>query len=377
MDLDRWIEHTLRIQSIPAPTFSETERAEYMKEALLRTGLSEVELDDLANVYARVAGGKAPPLIITAHLDTVFPIDTPLEATQSKRYLAGPGIGDNSVALAALIELAYDLLSEEVAGDVWLVANTGEEGLGNLRGMERVVDRFADCVSAYIVLEGMVFGHVYHRGLPVKRYRIRALTPGGHSWIHAGRASAVHTLMEIGSELLAVSLPEDPRTTLNIGCMQGGTTVNTIAATGHIDLDLRSDDPKTLASIARQVERLARSHRKPNLKIEVETIGERPGGSIAADHPLVRAACHALEQAGEKTIFLQAGSTDASVPLSRGIPAVCVGLTRGSGAHSLEERIEIDTLRRGYGALLDLIHASFFLDMPRDVRSAKGVGQST
>jgi acetylornithine deacetylase/succinyl-diaminopimelate desuccinylase-like protein len=366
MDLNRWIDHTLQIQAIPAPTFSEAQRAAYMKEAVVKAGLSEVELDDLGNVYARIAGGEAAPLVITAHLDTVFPLDTPLEATRSDRHLAGPGIGDNSVALSALIELAHDLPSAHLAGDAWLVANICEEGLGNLRGMKHVVERFADRVSAYIVLEGMVFGHIYHRGLPVKRYRIRALTSGGHSWIHAGRASAVHTLMEIGAELLSLPLPTEPRTTLNIGSMHGGTTVNTIAATGHIEIDLRSDTEEKLAALARQVERIAQSHRKPNLKIEVEEIGERPGGSIAADHPLVRAAYQAMEQAGEEIIHLQAGSTDASVPLSRNIPAVCVGLTRGSGAHSLEERIEIDPMPRGYAALLDLIHASFYLNAQQD-----------
>lgn len=362
MDLARWIEHTLQIQSVPAPTFSEGQRAQYLKHALLQTGLPAVEEDELGNLYAQIAGGKAPAIVVSAHLDTVFPHDTPLESVRSEQHLAGPGIGDNAVALATLIELAHDLPSAHLAGDVWLVANVAEEGLGNLRGMRHVVDRFEDRVSAYIILEGMVLGHIYHRGLPVKRYRIRAHTPGGHSWIHAGRPSAIHTIMQIGSELLAISLPAEPRTSLNIGCIQGGTTVNTIAASAHIEIDLRSEDPKTLASLARNVEKLARAQRKGNLRIDIEEIGERPGGSIPADHPLVRAACQALECAGEEHIFLQAGSTDANVPLSRHFPAVCVGLTRGSDAHSLSERIEIDPMARGYAALLDLIHASFFLE---------------
>ena len=374
MDLDRWIENTLQIQSIPAPTFSEAQRAQYLKDALLRAGLPDVEQDDLGNIYAHIAGGKAPALVVTAHLDTVFPLDTPIESARSEQHLAGPGIGDNAVALAALIELAHDLPAAHLAGDVWLVANVAEEGLGNLRGMHAVVDRFADKVSAYIVLEGMVLGHVYHRGLPVKRYRIGALTAGGHSWIHAGRPSAIHTIMELGTQLLALPLPDDPRTTLNIGHVKGGTTVNTIAAAAHIEIDLRSDDPEALASLARQVEQLARNHRKPGFEIEIEVIGERPGGSIAADHPLVRAACQALEEVGGETIFLQAGSTDASAPLSRGIPAVCVGLTRGSDAHSLEERIQIEPLPRGFAALLELIHASFFLDAARSAEAAHRPG---
>jgi tripeptide aminopeptidase len=363
MNLDRWIDNTLQIQSIPSPTFSEGRRASHMQAALSSAGLPDVEQDDLGNVYARIVGGKARALILSAHLDTVFPLDTTLTSSRSKRHLAGPGIGDNAVALAALIELALDLPSMQLAGDVWLVANTAEEGLGNLRGMERVVDRFSDDVTAYIVLEGMVLGHIYHRGLPVKRIRIRVQTPGGHSWIHAGRPSAIHTLMDIGADLAKVPLSDAPRTTLNIGSMQGGTTVNTIASEGHIEIDLRSEDSKELDALVRRVERIARSRRSRNVKVECEVIGERPGGHIPADHPLVRAASQSLADAGENMVFLQAGSTDASVPLSRGIPAVCVGLTRGRDAHSVEESIDIDPLPRGYAALLDLIHAAFTLHL--------------
>jgi len=372
MDLDRWIKHTLHIQSVPAPTFSEGPRAQYLKDALLQTGLPAVEQDEVGNIYALIGGGKAPAIVVSAHLDTVFPHDTPLESVRSEQHLAGPGIGDNAVALATLIELAHDLPDAHLAGDVWLVANVAEEGLGNLRGMHQVVDRFENRVSAYIILEGMVFGHIYHRGLPVRRYRIQTHTSGGHSWIHAGRPSAIHTMMEIGSELLAISLPAEPRTTLNIGRIQGGTTVNTIAPSAQIEIDLRSEDPKTLASLSRNVEKLVRAQRKPNIQVDIEVIGERPGGSIATDHPLVRAACQALECVGEEQIFLQAGSTDANVPLSRGFPAVCVGLTRGRDAHSLSERIEIDPMTRGYAALLDLIHASFFLDASQQNQSTLG-----
>jgi acetylornithine deacetylase/succinyl-diaminopimelate desuccinylase-like protein len=365
MDLDRWIRNTLQIQSIPAPTFSEAQRADSLRRSLLGAGLSPVEQDELGNVYAHINGGEAPALIISAHLDTVFPQETDLTSSQSEHHLQGPGIGDNSVALAALIELAHDLPSSELAGDVWLIANVGEEGLGNLCGMQRVVDRFSDDVAAYIVLEGMVLGHIYHRGLPVKRLRIRAITPGGHSWIHAGRPSAIHTMMTIGQELTAQSLPDDPRTTLNIGRIQGGTTINSIASECHIEIDLRSEDSKELQSLVRRIERIARSHRSRSVGIEVKSIGERPGGGIPSDHPLVQAAHQALLDIGEEMIFLQTGSTDASVPLSRNIPAICVGLTRGRDAHSFEECIEIDPLPRGYAALLDLIHAAFSIQLNR------------
>ncbi|HEY70102.1 MAG TPA: M20/M25/M40 family metallo-hydrolase [Anaerolineae bacterium] len=362
MDLERWIENTLKLQAIPAPTFHETQRSAFLERALKRNGIQDVEQDEMGNVFARVAGGPASAVIVSAHLDTVFPLETPLQSKRTKQTLTGPGIGDNTVALSALIELAHDLPSAQLAGDVWLVANVAEEGLGNLQGMRRVVDRFSDRVSAYIVLEGMILGHVFHRGLPVNRYRIRVQTSGGHSWIHAGRPSAIHIMTQINSELLRLALPRQPRTTLNIGNIDGGTTVNTIAPGCQIKLDLRSEDPETLETVSKQVERTARRYRKPGIRIEIDKIGERPGGGIPADHPLVLAACRALEQAGEENAQLLIGSTDANIPLSRGIPAVCVGLTTGKNAHSLDERIQIGPMPRGYAALLDLIQASFALE---------------
>ncbi|MGD8814419.1 MAG: M20/M25/M40 family metallo-hydrolase [Anaerolineales bacterium] len=362
MDLERWIENTLKIQAIPAPTFHEAERSAYIKHALMRDGIRDVDQDDMANVYARVPGGHASPVIVSAHLDTVFPFETSLESKRTKHQLAGPGIGDNAVALAALVELAHELPSKQLDGDVWLVANVAEEGLGNLQGMLRVVDRFTDCVSAYLVLEGMILGHIFHRGLPVHRYRIRVLTSGGHSWIHAGRPSAIHIMTQINSELLRISLPHCPRTILNIGNIEGGTTVNTIAPSCQVQIDLRSEDPDVLTSLSRQVVHAAQQHERSGVTIEVDRIGERPGGGLPADHPLVMAARQALRRVGEENVQLQIGSTDASLPLSRGIPAVCVGLTRGKNAHSPDELIHIDPMPRGYAALLDLIQASFVLD---------------
>jgi acetylornithine deacetylase/succinyl-diaminopimelate desuccinylase-like protein len=351
MDLQRWIDNTLQIQSIPAPTFHEAARAEFMHGVFSSLNLLDVSMDEDHNVYARVRGGSKTPLVISAHLDSVFPQDTSLTHRREGNQLFGPGIGDNAVALGALIELAHDLNDSDPPSDVWLVANVGEEGLGNLLGMRKVVDRFGADVLAYLVLEGMALGHVYHRGLPIHRYQIIGSTVGGHAWIHAGRASAIHSICQLGARLSQISLPKAHRWSLNIGRIEGGTSINTIASTASMELDLRAENNDTLESLEKEVFAAINETDTPEVSLEMKEIGNRPAGQLAEDHPLVKAACHALHKAGIRECQLEAGSTDASVPLSLNYPSVCIGLTFGSGAHSLEEYIEIQPLKVGYRAL--------------------------
>jgi tripeptide aminopeptidase len=160
-------------------------------------------------------------------------------------------LGDNSLGVAALFGLVWALRERkiELEGDVWFVANVGEEGLGDLRGMKAIVDRFGADVLAYLVLEGMALGHVYHRAVGVKRYRVKARTKGGHSWSDYGQPSAVHELAKLVVQLTALDLPKEPRTTMNVGKISGGTSVNVIAAEAFMDLDLRSEGQEALAEL--------------------------------------------------------------------------------------------------------------------------------
>ncbi len=354
MDLERLIECALAIQAIPAPTFDEDKRAHFLLNKFKGTELKDVQLDRIGNLLGRIDGGTKPPIIISAHLDTVFPADTELDSKRTEEQLSGPGIGDNAIGLATLIELAHDL-PRSPPGDIWLVATVGEEGLGNLRGMHEIVKRFDDHTAAYIVLEGMALGHIYHRGLPIRRYEITTLTEGGHAWIHAGRPSAVHTLIALGVELTKIALPSRPRTSLNIGRIEGGTSINSIANRASMEIDLRSEEIETLSSLEAQITKLVNSYQNQQTEIQMTLIGERPGGGLPENHPLVQAAVHALKQCGEKVIHLKSGSTDASVPLSLGLPAICIGITRGGNAHSPSEYIEIEPISRGYNALLSTI----------------------
>ncbi|MGD8555029.1 MAG: M20/M25/M40 family metallo-hydrolase [Anaerolineales bacterium] len=362
MDLERLLARAQEIQRIASPTFHERERAAYMRSAFEQAKLSEITRDEIGNLYGKLPGGDSPALIVSAHLDTVFPLGTPLPTRRTEEHIIGPGIGDNAVALSALVELAMDFQGQALPGDVWLVANVCEEGLGNSRGMRQVVARFADQVKAYIVLEGMCLGRIIHRGLPIRRLRITVNTQGGHSWIHAGRPSALHTLTRLAAELVSLPLKPEPRTTLNVGRIDGGTSINSIASEAFLELDLRSEDEGTLEALVDQVAHLTAEFEEVGVALEITPIGDRPGGSIAQDHPLVLAAKQALESVGETDLILEAASTDASIPLSMGLPAICIGLTRGGEAHSANEFIEIDPLRRGYTALVRLMHASF--DLP-------------
>ena len=361
----------IEIQQIPAPTFCEERRASFIYERFKAESLSEVSLDQSGNVFARLPGkNEAPPLVISAHLDTVFPHCTDLAVHWGDDKISGPGIGDNSLGLAGLFGLIWGLKRRPgsdqrliLPGDLWLVANVGEEGLGNLSGMKAVVERFGNQVLGYLVLEGMAYGQIYHQGLSVKRYRIIVQTPGGHSWVDYGRPSAVHVLAGLITRLESIPLPQKPRTTMNVGVISGGTSVNTIAAQASLELDLRSERARTLEQISHQVEALVDNINLDDVQITIEVTGKRPSGKISVRHPLVRMAVHILKQQGLSP-RLNAGSTDANLPLSLGLPAICLGLTTGRGAHTLEEQIHIDPVSKGLEQLVFLVEA-VFKDYPR------------
>ena len=355
--LNRLLELTIQIQQIPAPTFSEEERGKFVRALFNNEGLADISTDKVGNVFGRLRGdGDAAPLIICAHLDTVFPAEKSLRVTRRSERVAGPGIGDNSLGIAGMIGLLWLLRERDIrlAGDVWLVATVGEEGLGNLRGMRAVADRFEDAPFAYLILEGLALGHIYHRALGIRRYRICAHTQGGHSWGHYGRPSAVHELSALIAKLTGLNLPEKPRTTLNVGTISGGTSINTIAADACLNLDLRSEDTGALTALVRDVEKIVETANKPRVRVEAEEIGRRPSGEIPASHPLVKLAEESLRQQDIDPV-LTIGSTDASIPLSRGYTAVCIGLTTGDGAHTVDEFIYTHPLEQGMEQLLSFV----------------------
>jgi acetylornithine deacetylase/succinyl-diaminopimelate desuccinylase-like protein len=289
-------------------------------------------------------------------------VTTDLRIKRTEEAIYGPGISDNALGLAGLIGLV-ELLRQKgnPPGDVWLVANVCEEGLGNLKGMDAVVRRFGKDVLAYVVVEGTTLGKIYHRALGVERFRIQVQTAGGHSWANYGRPSAIHELALLVTKIIRIKLPVNPRTTLNVGTIDGGFSVNSIAAEAHLELDLRSESAGILKELTERVNDLVNGANRSGddyVIVKTEKIGQRPAGEISRDHGLVRITIQSLESQGI-TPVLGIGSTDANIPISMGLPAVCVGLTRGGDAHTTEEYMYLQPIRTGLSFLGGLAEGIF------------------
>lgn len=361
----RTVEHGLSIQRIPAPTFAEGTRAQFVAECFRNAGLEQVETDDFHNVYGLIRGQNPSRsgLLISAHTDTVFAAETDLSIRREGNLIFGPGLGDNSMGVAGLLALAEYLrdIRFKPACDLWFVANTREEGLGDLGGMKAAFTRLRSRVSRVLNLEGMALGHVYHAGIAVRRLHITSKAEGGHSWLNFGRSSAIHGIMQLGAQITTLKTSESPRTTFNIGLIEGGQSINTIAASAGLWLDLRAEASSALQELEAEVRKKVAALAQPDLSFEIEVVGDRPAGSIPTDHPLVRRSLAVLESVGYKGT-LENGSTDANIPLSAGCPAVTIGITRGGNAHRLDEYIEITPVVDGLHQLILLTIATSSID---------------
>ncbi len=349
--VSRVVEEAITIQQIPSPTFGEGQRAAYVYQRF--QGLDAVEIDGVNNVYGRLPGidPRLPAVLITAHTDTVFDIHTRLDIQHIDHRIYGPGIGDNSLGVAALLALADVLREQRLPSDIWFVANSREEGLGDLGGMRAAFGKLAPRLGLALIVEGIAFGRIYHAGIAVRRLHITCRTPGGHSWLHFGRPSAIHSLIRLGAQITSIEPPESPRTSYNIGVIEGGRSVNSIAANASLLLDMRSEDRETLVALERQILSMVQARREPDVEFEVEVVGDRPAGSIPISHPLVQMARRALELVGAQPVF-EAGSTDANIPLAAGLPAVTVGVAQGGNAHRLDEYMETPHVLDGLWQLL-------------------------
>lgn len=361
-DLTVWtVERAIAIQQIAAPTFAERTRAEHVANAFQALELTQVSVDDLCNVYGLLAGRQpdAPALMVSAHTDTVFPQNTDLAIKRDGDLIYGAGLGDNSIGVAGVLALVSALKRMSITPEcnVWIVAPSREEGLGNLDGMRAAFARLKAALGSVINVEGMALGHIYHAGIAVRRLKISAHTPGGHSWLHFGRPSAIHAIVELGAKISALKPPTSPRTTFNIGMIEGGQSINSIATEAALWLDLRSEETSALAAVEQQVRAEIATLTKPEVRFEVAVVGDRPSGYLDPKNALVENALAALAAVGVRGT-LETGSTDGNVPLSAGCPTVTIGITRGGNAHRLDEYIEVSGVALGLRQLILLTLAT-------------------
>jgi tripeptide aminopeptidase len=340
------------LAQIPAPTGQEGARARYMQRQFEIIGLDDIHIDPTGNVLAIFAGGKARPrLLLSAHLDTVFPLGTPLSPRQEGDRIVGPGIHDNARGLSVLLGVAEALVRGKppIQGSVIFAGTVGEEGLGDLRGMKALfaAGGEAENVDYVLNIDGAGMDRIVNRGLGSRRYRASYRGPGGHSWNDFGLVNPANALGLAISRLSRLGVPRLPRTSLNVGRLGGGTAINVIPQEAWMELDLRSVDGEALRSLEKDVmdalvaalreERAARGDSEGRLELDVQLVGERPAGSIPPSAPLVRAAQAVTRALGVEPV-LSESSTDANVPLSLGIPAISLaGGGIGGRAHTVEE----------------------------------------
>ncbi len=350
------VQDVIRICSVAAPTGREGRRAELVLSMLRDEGLT-AELDGLGSVVAEIPGDpELPTIAAAAHLDTVFPDEGEIEVRRDGDLLAAPGIGDNSAGVAALVALARDLPREGL-GRIFLVATVGEEGLGDLAGARRFVDDHGDTIDAFLALEGAMREQVVTVAIGSERLRFTLSGPGGHSWGDAGTPSAILAAARLVQALYELDLPRHPRTTLSVGTLTAGHSVNSIAAEAVMDIDLRSVNQASVIGLRKQVLETASELFPPAAPIRLTSvdIGSRPAGVLPGGHPLLDHVQSARAEANLPLAEETSSSTDANIPLSRGIPAVCVGVGFGHDAHKRSETLEITGLLEGLRALRNLM----------------------
>ena len=334
----------IALTEVPAPPFGEALRAAALATELRATGLSDVIVDGAGNVVARRPGRTdGPPLVVSAHLDTVFPEGTDVTVTRKGSRLEAPGISDDGRGLACVVALARALEREriETEAPLLLVGTVGEEGIGDLRGVKALFgpSGAARGAAGFLSLDGAGMERIVTRGLGSRRFRIGIRGPGGHSWVDWGTPNPVHALTALGTRLATLELEDDPKTTLTMARVGGGKSINAIPQEAWVEIDTRCPDQAVLEELETRLRQALEDEerRNPELEYDVAVIGDRPGGATEPDALLVRAAVAATEHLGHQA-RTTVSSTDANVPMTLGIPAVTLGCGGDAGkAHTTEE----------------------------------------
>jgi tripeptide aminopeptidase len=345
----RMFEEHVRINEIPAPPFKEKARAEYYLQKVKEAGLNDAYIDSEGNVIGIRRGYRnGPKLVVSAHLDTVFPEGTDVKVREKNGRYYAPGIGDDAAGLATLLTALEHLNKSGVrtVGDILFVGTVGEEELGDLRGMKALFRDHKD-IDGFISLDGVGLGRIVNAATGSHRFMVSFKGPGGHSFSAFGLPSAIHAMGRAVAKIGDLVPPVNPKTTFTVGTVRGGTSVNAISGDAAIGIDVRSNSQAELVLFVEKVmaaihEAVAEENRRWNsraqITVDIRQVGDRPAGSIPADAKIVQAARAALKAVGAETRSMEASSTDSNLPISLGIPAITLSSSgQAGGSHSLGE----------------------------------------
>ncbi len=345
-----WItSQQILLSEIPAPEFAEGPRAAALKKLLDSLGY-KARVDAMGNVIAERPGADPKNVVlVAAHIDTVFPVGTDVSVKRKGTRLEGPGISDNGAGIAALVGLARAMNEGKIRTNMTLVlaGDVGEEGEGNLRGIRQLVESYGSRLRAVIAIDGASVEHITMEALASRRVEVTVTGPGGHSWSDFGLPNPIAALARAIVKFSTTRVPKDPRTTFNVGMIEGGTSVNAIPFSAKMKVDMRSENEKELDRVEQALrdavqkgiddEIAATRSDEGALDSKFKSLGVRPGGEIAADAPLLDAIRNVDRYLGNRS-RPERSSTDANIPLSMGIPAIALGGGgRGGGSHSLSE----------------------------------------
>lgn len=350
------------LAAIPAPSHQEHRRAEFIRDWLLRQGAVNVEIDSALNVVLPFGcGGRTDLRVYMAHTDVVFPDTEPLPVREKNGRLYAPGVGDDTANVSALMLCAKFFLThpECLKTPLLMVFNSCEEGFGNLKGVRQIMADYAGRVAELVSFD-LEYTSMVDRAVGSERWLVRAETCGGHSYSAFGNPNAIAGLSNLVCRMYEQPIPDvpDTKTTYNVGTIQGGTSVNTIAQNAEMTYEYRSDDHFCLQQMRNQFLTLVEQNNSAKTKLTIEPLGERPCGNAvprSAQARLLNRCASVIQEITGSAPKLCSASTDANIPLSLGIPATTFGLYLGAKSHTREEYIEIDSLKPGLRIALSVI----------------------
>ena len=347
----------------PAPSGSEEKRADFCKNWLESIGAHGVYIDEAKNVvYPYHIEGKDKYILFLAHTDTVFPDIEPMPFINDGKYLHSPGVGDDTACLAILMSVAKYVTEQELTSDygILFVANSCEEGLGNLKGIRKIMEDYGDKIAEVYAFDAC-YTHMYNRCVGSHRYEITLKTEGGHSFNDYGNRNAIRAASELICRLYDIELPfeEGSKTTCNVGIISGGTSVNTIAENASFVYEFRSDNADHISYVKSEFNKVISKAEQDNIAdISIKCIGERPCGmpkDTTRLEEMTKRVIEVSEKHSGTECQIRSASTDCNLPMSLGIPAVCVGAFLGDGAHTRAEKVLIESLPIGLKIATDII----------------------